>query len=98
MITCDFCGKWMCKVCAKIENDEELVEVEEMTETRGVKWFCSSCEQKLEKKKNEINDDEEENEIEKGKIASLNWMIESKEKDLIEKSKLIEENEKELNL
>ena len=96
MITCDFCGKWMCKVCAKIENDEELVEVEEMTETRGVKWFCSSCEEKLEKTKNKVNDDEEENEIEKGKIASLNWMIESKEKDLIEKSKLIEENEKEL--
>ena len=86
MITCDYCGSWMCKACAKVKNDETLLEVEEMTETKGVKWFCPSCEKKLEEVKNKVNDNEEE-ELERGKIASLNWMLESREKDLIEKSR-----------
>ena len=71
-----------------------MIEIEEMTESKGVKWFCSECEDILK----EAQDFQDENQMEKGRVASLNWLLDTREKDIIEKSKLIKENEKEIML
>ena len=94
MFACDKCEKWLCKACSGIETDDEIIEVEEMTETKGVKWLCMTCEDTLK----EAQSSQEETQLEKGKVASLNWLLASREKVIIEKSKLINENEKELKL
>ena len=71
-----------------------MIEIEEMTESKGVKQFCSDCEAML----IEAQDFQDENQMEKGRVASLNWLLDTREKDIIEKSKLIKENEKEIML
>ena len=94
MIKCDKCKKWLCKACTGIKTEDDMIEIEEMTESKGVKWFCTECEDKLK----EAQDFQDENQMEKGRVASLNWLLDTREKDIIEKSKLIKENEKEIML
>jgi len=38
---------------------------------------------------------QDENQMEKGRVAPLNWLLNTREKDIIEKSKIISENVKE---